>query len=308
MKRKFSPGLIVVAAATAVLGITFLPGCGGGSTSTPTITARPKPRAGGGPAKTVQNGAGKKNGGAAAGGVGTLKGVIRFTGTAPKPGKPPGYVPKAYCMNPDIEAKIIDDSFQVGANGGLKNVIIYVDRKPRGYSPPPVAGEVAFDNIYCMFKPRVLAVRVNQPIRVGNKDKTAHNTHTNPLAGTGFNQNIAPGQSATFAYDAVARVPVKVNCDIHPWMLAWQLPLDHNIVAVTDDNGQFEIKDLPAGTYRFNIWHEKAGGGGFLERGVTVTIQGGENTFNREYGSNKFSFFGGGAAPSAPAVVLHLDR
>jgi hypothetical protein len=35
--------------------------------------------------------------------------------------------------------------------------------------------------------------------------------------------------------------------------------LDHPYYAVTKDDGKFELKDLPAGTYTIEAWHEKFG-------------------------------------------------
>jgi hypothetical protein len=41
-------------------------------------------------------------------------------------------------------------------------------------------------------------------------------------------------------------------------MSAWQLPLDHPYGAVTNENGEFSIQNLPAGKHKFTIWHEAA--------------------------------------------------
>ena len=54
-------------------------------------------------------------------------------------------------------------------------------------------------------------------------------------------------------------MPVKVACNIHPWMNAWLVVKDHPYMAVSDDNGKLEIKNLPAGEWSFQIWQEKAG-------------------------------------------------
>jgi hypothetical protein len=56
------------------------------------------------------------------------------------------------------------------------------------------------------------------------------------------------------------------------------MPVDHPWAAVTGPNGEFEIKNVPAGTYKFQVWHEAAGGGGYLDRNLTVTIKPGETT------------------------------
>ena len=44
--------------------------------------------------------------------------------------------------------------------------------------------------------------------------------------------------------------------DIHVWMSAWWLILDHPYFAVTDDRGAFEIPDVPAGPQQVIVWQE----------------------------------------------------
>jgi len=46
---------------------------------------------------------------------------------------------------------------------------------------------------------------------------------------------------------------------IYPWFLGHVLVQDHPYFAVTDANGRFEIKNLPTGTWRFRVWHERSG-------------------------------------------------
>ena len=52
---------------------------------------------------------------------------------------------------------------------------------------------------------------------------------------------------------------VPFKCDVHNWMSAYVGVLDHPYFAVTHDGGTFELKDLPAGTYTVEAWHEKLG-------------------------------------------------
>jgi hypothetical protein len=48
-------------------------------------------------------------------------------------------------------------------------------------------------------------------------------------------------------------------CNVHPWMKSYVGVVEHPFFSVSGDNGQFEIKDLPAGTYVIEAWHEKLG-------------------------------------------------
>jgi len=88
------------------------------------------------------------------------------------------------------------------------------------------------------------------------------------------------------------RLPHKVTCDIHSWMEAYWVVLDHPYVAVTNAKGEFEIPNLPVGEHKFIIWQEKCGyidprakvvdgklveGEKMIDKAYTVTIKAGEN-------------------------------
>jgi hypothetical protein len=57
----------------------------------------------------------------------------------------------------------------------------------------------------------------------------------------------------------VPEVMITFKCDVHGWMNAYGGVLSHPYFAVTKDGGTFELKNLPAGTYTIEAWHEKLG-------------------------------------------------
>ena len=54
-------------------------------------------------------------------------------------------------------------------------------------------------------------------------------------------------------------MPVQVTCNIHPWMKGWIVVRPNSLYAVTAPDGKFEIKDVPAGEWEFQVWQEKSG-------------------------------------------------
>src|SRR5262249_41385609 len=56
-----------------------------------------------------------------------------------------------------------------------------------------------------------------------------------------------------------ATAAVSVSCTIHGWMKGYIRVFDHPYFAVTDKDGNFEIKDAPAGTWNLVVWQEEKG-------------------------------------------------
>jgi hypothetical protein len=52
---------------------------------------------------------------------------------------------------------------------------------------------------------------------------------------------------------------VKIVCEVHPWMSAYIHVTEHPYHAVTDIYGEYEIRDVPPGSYRLKVWHESLG-------------------------------------------------
>jgi uncharacterized protein (DUF2141 family) len=49
------------------------------------------------------------------------------------------------------------------------------------------------------------------------------------------------------------------KCSVHPWMGAYIAVIDHPFFSITNDKGEFSIKNLPAGNYTIEAWHEVFG-------------------------------------------------
>jgi hypothetical protein len=236
-------------AAPAPAGTTGgAPGGTLGGTSTPAATA---PAAAAAPA-------------ASAGGWGTLKGQVVF-GSAPPAVEVLQEKGKAtkdadFCAK-DAPIKsqrlVVDD-----ATKGVKYALVYLS-KPTAVNPDAKAAaakvDILFDQKACIFEPHVLGLMAGSEIVLKSSDPVNHNVNARLKANNPFNALLAAGQTAKLKPDSPERTPSSVTCDIHPWMLAYWMILDHPYFAVTDDKGNFEIKDVPAGTQKVVVWQEATG-------------------------------------------------
>ena len=46
-----------------------------------------------------------------------------------------------------------------------------------------------------------------------------------------------------------------MQCGFHAYMESWGLAMENPYYALTDQDGRFEIGDIPPGTYKMVIWH-----------------------------------------------------
>lgn len=190
---------------------------------------------------------------------GDLTGKFVYDGTAPAPAKIDVTKDVAVCA----KSPIFDDSLVVGEDGGLANVIVYVRSRKVKVHPDYDAlkdEKPLLDNMGCQFVPHILPVWLEQTIELHNSDPVPHNTNISPLGGRPLNPLIPSGGSINHKFGRKQTVPVPVNCNIHPWMKAYILPIANPYVAVTGDDGSFTLKNLPAGDeLEFQVWHEKSG-------------------------------------------------
>lgn len=164
--------------------------------------------------------------------------------------------------------------------GGIAYVFVYMRRAPSEVHPDLKSSqqkEVVFDQKGCRFVPHALIVRTDQVVICKSSDAVAHNLHTNPFANTPANFIVQPNDSKGMPVKmpSVESLPVKVQCDIHPWMGAWWVVVDHPYAAVTDKTGKFKIENLPEGEHEFRVWHEAAG---YIDRKFVVKVKAGETT------------------------------
>ena len=61
-------------------------------------------------------------------------------------------------------------------------------------------------------------------------------------------------------------------------MKTWVLVSDHPYYAVTDENGNYEIKGVPAGTYEVVCWQEK-----FKKKAIVDKVTVGSNAVVRDF-------------------------
>ena len=189
-------------------------------------------------------------------GPGVITGSTLFVGTAP----PPRDVPMAAdpLCKPEPGAAT-SERLLVGPGNGVRNVFVYVKDGlgARTYAVPTTP--VTLDQKGCRYVPHVFGVQVGQPVRISNSDPALHNVHAIPKANREFNFSQSPKVPPAPRTFTAPEVMVPFRCDVHGWMNAFAGVVPHPFFAVTREDGSFEIKGLPPGTYTIEAWHEQLG-------------------------------------------------
>lgn len=200
-------------------------------------------------------------------GESAVAGTVRFEGQAPQ-------------MKVIEEARgcaggkdVREEWAVVAPDGGLANVLVFL-----ADAPPSHGGgreRIVLDQVDCRFVPHVLGVQVGQEFLARTSDPLLHNVHYRPQHNdhTNFSLETA-GKERSTEFGAPEPEPVRIRCDVHPWMAAYVGVFAHPFYAVTDEAGRFTIERVPAGQYTLKAWHERFG---TREQAITVPDEGSVN-------------------------------
>ncbi len=147
--------------------------------------------------------------------------------------------------------------YLISGDMGIQNVLVIVENVQKGKAAPKQ--DTVIDNLKCYFEPLVSIAYKGSNYVLKNSDPILHNTSLALMLG---DKRRTVYNLALPKKDQVITKPVRVTglhdvkCDAHSWMRAYVYVSEHPYVAITDAQGNFEIKDLPPGKYTVRFWHE----------------------------------------------------
>ncbi|HGY92106.1 MAG TPA: hypothetical protein ENK43_13125 [Planctomycetes bacterium] len=200
---------------------------------------------------------------------GSIKGQVKYKGKARKP-KPIDMSKDPWCAKNHVATY---EDLLVSDSGGLKNVVVYVSKGLNKFEFQPPSSPALLDQRGCKYIPHVLCLVAGQELQVRNSDDTSHNYHFTSQLNDSVNKTQP--KPATDIVDQLQTPDLSgaFQCDIHGWMKAPTRIFAHPYWAVTDDEGNFEIKNLPAGTYEISFLHER---GSLKAPSQSITVSAGQ--------------------------------
>jgi hypothetical protein len=180
-------------------------------------------------------------------------------------------------------------------NKGIKNIFVWIEPAdaargtpfPKNLINPKLAAPdkkaVEIDQPCCQFIPHVLAVREGQDVVIKNSAPMPHNAKWDS-DNVSINPLIAPKAQHEIKALKFESAPISLTCSIHPYMKAWVRIFDHPYYAVTDEDGNFEIKLAPQGKFKLYVWHETGWNGGREgSKGTVIDIKGNQMIQNIKF-------------------------
>jgi plastocyanin len=138
-----------------------------------------------------------------------------------------------------------------------ENIAVYVDAIPDKKFDPP-KDHVVVDQKKMAFIPHVVAVQQGTTVEFLNSDAVGHNVYWPSISGNkklSHNLGTWPkGEKKPFQFNDLGTA--SLLCNVHPEMSGYVVVVPTPYFAVTDKDGNFEIKNIPAGKYTLKTWSE----------------------------------------------------
>lgn len=208
---------------------------------------------------------------------GTIVGAVVMEGPVPAPLR----FKVTMGSDPDFCRQSADDAgyvtlpqVRVSARGEMADVVVFIQEVAKGKPFPPSGPLVVVDR--CQFRPFVTAGLYGTPLRLQTRDSILHQIRGWEMLGNGrlplFHfPHLAEGQEQSHPLKIRRSSVVKLECDQHRFMQSWVLVAANPYFAITGEQGEFELADVPAGRHTVGAWHPVLG-----YRETSVTLRPGE--------------------------------
>jgi plastocyanin len=156
-----------------------------------------------------------------------------------------------------VKANEIKGKVSVQGIKSAENIAVYVDAIPDKKFDAP-KDPVVIDQRKMAFVPHVVAVQQGTTVEFLNSDPVGHNVYWPSISGNkklAHNLGTWPkGEKKPFQFNDLG--VASLLCNVHPEMSGYVVVTPTPYFAVTDKDGNFEIKNIPAGKYTLKTWSE----------------------------------------------------
>jgi plastocyanin len=194
----------------------------------------------------------------------TIKGNVRYTGAAIEKKKVSVTIDQYICG----KEKEPED-LMLSSNNGIRNAVVSLQNPPPNVKPDWKLPPAKMDQKQCSFVPRVVIVPAGETMEFLNSDRLLHNVRSSAKENSPFNRAQPHARTISFVFKQPELL--RVDCDLHSWMRGWVVVAAHPFYAVTNEQGEFSLENVPPGKYTLQIWQESLGN---MAQEVTVGNKG----------------------------------
>jgi hypothetical protein len=184
---------------------------------------------------------------------GTITGTVKWSGPLPKIA--------ALLVNKDVEVcdpqgekKRDLERLIVGANSGVANTVVFLKNITKGKAMDIPETRQSLNQRTCRYEPHVMLVPDNGTVHLRSSDPILHTVHMSGASDYNLPFPFA-NQTITRTMNRQGLVDLRCNAG-HVWMNAEMMVVSHPYYAVTDEDGNFRLTNVPPGEYQIEAWHE----------------------------------------------------
>ena len=216
---------------------------------------------------------------------GSIKGRVSLTGKVPSP----RFFPLIASPNLEYCNRISDGKghrilfdFTVSESRGLKDTVVKLIGVPKGKPFLSKIQKMVMNR--CHTPKYVIGARNGETLLLENTDPIRHEIVAYEFTDGGVNQRSHRPVDANTSQTRDIFVKSKtenflIKCNLHPFLQSRGIIVENPYYAITDEEGNFSIRDVPPGTYKVIAWHP------FIPNQIrTITIEPrNQSTLNFEF-------------------------
>jgi plastocyanin len=190
-------------------------------------------------------------------GIATLVFVILVWGTSPAMGDGSATTqPSTRATGNSIRGHVGISATWELRKPDLAHVVVYLASDPVLDAIPPDAKSAEMDQRDKAFVPKFLVVPRTTSVEFPNWDHFDHNVFSRSKAAPAFDlDRYAYGMSKSREFENAG--VIQVFCNVHPDMRAIIFVTPNPLFSRVDDDGQFEIPNVPSGKYDVVVWSDR---------------------------------------------------
>ncbi|MFO0774520.1 MAG: carboxypeptidase-like regulatory domain-containing protein [Nitrospiraceae bacterium] len=206
------------------------------------------------------------DGGTVANGA-SIVGTVTFSGEVPPPRRHQvkmGSNPEYCASRADAKGDVIFPEVRITPAHELSDVVVFLQEVDKGKAIPADGPSITLDR--CQIQPRVVTGLLGQQLRIVSQDSILHQIRgweamggKNRLPMFTAQGLSSPGSEQRVPLQIKRSSIVQLTCDQHRFMESWALVTGNPYAVVTDEQGRFQLTDIPPGTHTLGAWHPVLG-------------------------------------------------